>query len=101
MFIWFGIIGTVKHDIYKFVPCLAVRIINGAAFMVKEITTNEILRNINNRFYHMNLYFILLFSPRKVLIDGKVRPCEKMSFVDPFRRVKLRKLFLFAFSDYN
>lgn len=49
----------------------------------------------------MNLYFISLFSPRKVLVDGAVLPCEKVSFVDPLRRVKLRKLFLFAFSDYN
>lgn len=54
-----------------------------------------------NGFYHMNLYFILLFLPRKVLVDGTVRPCENVSFIDPLRRVKLRKLFLFAFSDYN
>lgn len=56
---------------------------------------------IFNRFYHMNLYFILLFSPRKVLVDGTVCPCEKVSFVDPLRSVKLGKLFLFAFPDYN
>lgn len=54
-----------------------------------------------NRFYHMKLYFILLFSSRKVLFDGTVCPCEKVSFVNPLRRVKLRKLFLFEFSDYN